>query len=204
MKKLLAILMALTLTSSLAACGSKSSDSDSSGGSSVSGSDGKSESSVKDPAELLTTVWSSYGDDEKFPVVGGTIGVEEDMVTDAPGKFSVADGAVMDTHLAFPEASADRVDDAASFIHMMNANTFTCGAFHIKDSGDVAGVSAAIKDNVMGRHWMCGFPEKLIIVTVDDYIVSAFGSGDLIDTFRDKLTAAYDSAEIFCDEPIEL
>lgn len=193
MKRILAIFLTSLLTLTLAACGGNenSADSDSS----------NDQSSVKSSLELLTTVWSSYEDDDKFPAAGGDMS-EENMTMDGPGKFGIDDTAALDTTLGFPAASAEKIDDAASLVHMMNANTFTCGAFHVKNAGDIADISTAIRDNIMQRQWMCGFPDKLVIVQVDDYIISFFGEKDIVDTFKTKLNAAYTSAETICDDPI--
>ncbi|MDE7435838.1 MAG: bacteriocin transport accessory protein [Lachnospiraceae bacterium] len=193
MKRILAIFLTSLLTLTLAACGGNenSADSDSS----------NDQSSVKSSLELLTTVWSSYEDDAKFPAAGGDMS-EENMTMDAPGKFGIDDTAALDTTLGFPAASAEKIDDAASLVHMMNANTFTCGAFHVKNAGDIADISTAIRDNIMQRQWMCGFPDKLVIVQVDDYIISFFGEKEIVDTFKTKLNAAYTSAETICDDPI--
>ena len=49
---------------------------------------------------------------------------------------------------------------------MMNANTFTAGAFHVASSSDVDSVVSDLKDNIMNRQWMCGFPDKLVILTL--------------------------------------
>lgn len=207
MKRLLAIFLAALLTLSLAACGGneKPDGSDTSKDSNISGTNkpdkDPGESSVKSPLELLTTVWNSYGEDDKFPAAGGDMS-EENMTMDAPGKFGVDDTAALDTTLGFPVASAEKIDDAASLVHMMNANTFTCGAFHVKNVGDIADISTAVKDNIMQRQWMCGFPDKLVIVKVDDYVISFFGENEIVETFKTKLTAAYTSAETLCDEPI--
>lgn len=207
MKKLAAIFLSAMLTLSFTACGSNenSTGSDLSNTQNVSGieesNNGSSQSSVKSPLELLTTVWSSYEDDYKFPVAGGDMS-EENMTMDAPGKFSIEDTVALDTTLGFPEASVENIDDAASLVHMMNANTFTCGAFHLKNTEDADNISAAIKDNIMQRQWMCGFPDKLVIIKVDDYIISFFGENEIVDTFKTKLTAVYTSAETMCDEPI--
>lgn len=192
MKKLLSIILAAMLALSLTACGGKETSNS---------EPGKEQISVTSALELLTTVWNSYADDDKFPVVGGDMS-DENMTADAPGKFAVDDADALDTFLGFPAASADQIDDAASIVHMLNANTFTCGAFHMKNESDSAAITAAIKDNIMKRQWICGFPDKLVIVKIDSYVVSFFGTTDLVDTFKTKLTAAYTSAEIICDEPI--
>lgn len=153
--------------------------------------------------DLLTAAWDKVPEDSKFPIFGGTPGDDEDNISfEGPGAFALEDPATLDTHLGFPAASADKIDGAASLIHMMNANTFTAGAYHVKDAGTISDVTAAIKDNIMSRQWMCGFPEKLVIVTVDDCIVSVFGHGEAIDAFIGGLTAAYPSAQKVCDDPI--
>lgn len=188
MKKLLLISLAVFLAISLAAC--------------VEDKPADSAPAVKSSLELLTAVWDSYTDDEKFPAAGGDMS-EENMVMDGPGTFSTADASMLDTVLGLPEASAEKIDDSASLVHMMNANSFTCGVFHVKSTGDASDLSAAIKDNLMQRQWVCGFPDKLVIMQVDSYVVSIFGTGDIVDTFKLKLTETYTSAKTLCDEHIE-
>lgn len=207
MKKLLAIFLVTLLTLSLVACGENKNSAGSNSSDDKNVSDNKetnnepNESSAQSPLELLNTVWNSYEEDDKFPAAGGDMS-EENMTMSAPGKFGIADTTTLDTTLGFPEASVEKIDEAASLVHMMNANTFTCGAFHVKNADDSDDVSTTIKDNIMQRQWMCGFPDKLVIVKVDQYIVSFFGENEIIDTFKTKLTAAYTSAEIIFEEPI--
>lgn len=207
MKKLFAIILAGMFTLSLAACAGEEKPTDSvSGNNSVVSQTSKpdnipSAGSAKSPLELLSTVWSSYSEEDKFPVGGGDMS-EENSKMGEPGKYSISDAAAVDSALGFPAASIDKIDDAASIVHMMNANTFTCGAFHAKTGGDVDAIVTALKENIMKRQWMCGFPDKLVIVTVDDYVVSIFGENGFVDTFKTKLITAYSSAKTVCDEPI--
>ena len=105
--------------------------------------------------------------------------------------------------LLLPESVQGKVDDVASLIHFMNANTFTSAVLHLKE-GTAADVAKEIETAVMGNQFMCGFPEKLIIVQIsDDYLVSAFGHGEPIDLFKSKLSEAYPEAEFLFEEPIE-
>lgn len=153
------------------------------------------------PLELLETVWNTYSDDEKFPAAGGDYS-EENQRDGAPGAFSIADTDTLEYMLGFPAAEAEKIDAAASLMHMMNMNTFTCGAFHAKSSGDLTALCAALRENILARQWMCGIPDKLVIVTVGDYIVSFFGNAELADTFAAKLAAAYPSAKTVSEDPI--
>ena len=192
MKKLVTILLSAILLLYVVSCGNDN----------KSGGESKNEYADVGAIEVLNKVWGSYKDEEKFPIIGGDTS-EDNITTDAPGKFDIGDSAALDTTLGFPAADIDKIDQAASVIHMMNANTFTCGAFHVKDAGDVDAICTSIKDNIMQRQWICGFPEKLVIATVGNNVVSSFGETEIIDGFKEKLTAAYESSEIVCDAPIE-
>lgn len=149
--------------------------------------------------EILEKVWSKYSTDEKFPAAGGS---EKHMKEDKPGKFDVSDAEALDFELGFPKAQASEIDDAALLMHMLNQNNFSCGVYHVKDSGNAEALAGKIKENILARQWMCGFPEKLVILTVGDYIVSVFGAKELTDTFTAKLSAEYSSAKQFFDVPI--
>ena len=189
MKKFLTLLLAAAMTLSLAACGSKTDDN--------SGNNSQPASAL----ELLNAVWANYSDDDKFPAAGGDFD-EANMTEDAPGNFSVEDGDALDYALSFPAADAGKLSDAASLTHMMNANTFTAGAFHVASSSDVDSVVSDLKDNIMNRQWMCGFPDKVVILTMGQFVVSVYGAEDLVDTFRDKLQNCFSSAAVVYDEPI--
>lgn len=191
MKKTIALLLAALMLCSLAACaGSKTNDNQN--------------NSAQGPAsaqELLSTVWDQYAEDSRFPIFGGAI--SEDAVSEVPAKHDISDAEALDNALGYPAASVDKIDDAASMTHLMNANTFTGAVYHVKNSGDVSAVTTALKENIQSRHWLCGVPEKLMIATVGDYIVAVFGAEELVSTFQSNLTAAYADANIAVNEAIE-
>ena len=186
MKRTLSLILALVMALSLAACGKKD--------------DGKNNADAPaDSLALLTKVWDSYTDDEKFPAAGGDY---ETSVDDAPGAFDPSNADNLNFLLTVPTEDASLIDDAASLMHMMNANTFTCGALRLTDAGKLDEAAKEIRDYIMAKQWMCGFPDKLIVVSVDNYLISCFGAEDLVNTFRDKLQAAYSGAVVITDEPI--
>ena len=193
MKKILALLLAAVMVLSLAACTDKGSEG---GATSPSGAQ---TNQPKSALEILEKVWSKYSTDEKFPATGGS---EKHMEEDKPGKFDVSDAEALDFELGFPKAQASEIDDAASLMHMLNQNNFSCGVYHVKDSGNAEALAGKIKENILARQWLCGIPEKLVILTVGDYIVSVFGTGELTDTFVAKLSAEYSSAKQLFDVPI--
>ena len=85
---------------------------------------------------------------------------------------------------------------------MMNLNTFTCGAFHVADANNVARLADDLRTTIQAKHWMCGFPDKLVIVTVGQSVLSVYGNEDLVNTFRDKLLTSYPTAAAVYDEAI--
>ena len=187
MKRTLSLILALVMALSLAACGKKD--------------DGKADNAdaPADSLALLTKVWDSYTDDEKFPAAGGDY---ENPVEDAPGAVSIADADNLNYMLTLPVEDAGKIDGAASLSHMMNANTFTCGAFHVTSKDDVETVASDLRDAIQSKQWMCGFPDKLVIFTYDQYVVSLYGDEELVNTFRDKFTATYSDSTIAYDEAI--
>ena len=198
MKKIITLLLAAVLLLTLAACGNGGKETTANGEETTASQNVES----KDPLTVLQTVWASYGDDEKFAVAGGDMS-EENSKMDEPGVFSLENKEELDATLGLSAEAAQKVDSAASLVHMMNANTFTCGAFKVKNADDVASLAGMLKDNILKRQWMCGFPDKLVVASVDDVVLAFFGKNDNIDTFKAKLTAAYASAEIISESPIE-
>ena len=192
MKKIIALALAAVLLLSFAACAKQNGENGTTTPSDAS------KGQAKSALEILEKVWSKYSTDEKFPAGGS----EKHMKEDKPGKFDVSDAEALDFELGFPKANASEIDDAASLMHMLNQNSFSCGVYHVKDSANVEALAGKIKENILARQWLCGFPEKLVILTVGDYIVSVFGARELTDTFTAKLSAEYSSAKQLFDVPI--
>lgn len=174
---MISAVLALTLVLSMTACGGKKAEA--------------TEPAVQAPAsalEVLETVWAKYGADEKFAVIGGDMG---NPVSDAPGNYNLADENISYS-LLIPADQLKNVTEAASMIHMMNANTFTCGAFRLAEGVQAADFGNAMKEAVMNNQWMCGFPETLVIQNIaDTYVVVAFGVNDAINPFMTYLNASY-------------
>ena len=154
---------------------------------------------VDDALTILNAIWNTYSDEEKFPAAGGD---SEHAVDGAPGSFDVSNADSLSYLLTFPADDVSLIDSAASLVHMMNLNTFTCGAFHVADANNVARLADDLRTTIQAKHWMCGFPDKLVIVTVGQSVLSVYGNEDLVNTFRDKLLASYSAATAVYDEAI--
>ena len=195
MKKLVALLLATAMMFTCVACGGNNGDNGDAG------NDGAAKVEITDATELLTKVWTEYtqsaSEDVQFPIGGGDA---ENMTMEAPGKYDATveggkDGLTF--QYCIPADVIDMSDDFATGLHMMMANNFSAAAYHIADKANVEKVVNDIKDKTMNNQWMCGFPEKLIIVTVnDDYVVSAFGNGQVIEAFKTAITTVYGKAAV--------
>lgn len=154
---------------------------------------------VDDALTILNAIWNTYSDEEKFPAAGGD---SEHAVDGAPGSFDASNADSLSYLLTFPADDASLIDSAASLVHMMNLNTFTCGAFHVADANNVARLADDLRTTIQAKHWMCGFPDKLVIVTVGQSVFSVYGNEELVNTFRDKLLALDTGFEAVYDEAI--
>lgn len=189
MKKLVALMLAAALAVSVTACG---------GGTNTETT--KDDTEGKKAVDILTDVYAAYEEDEKFSIAGGDY---ENMVMDAPGTVNVSDGETLDTLLGFPAGSAELLDDGASMMHMMNQNTFTAAVYHVTNADDVKAVADALKENIMNRQWMCGFPDDLVIYSVGtNYVAAAFGAEETVDSFEEHLEEVYASSVNLYDEDL--
>lgn len=153
---------------------------------------------IASAVELLNTVWGAFSEDFQFPCVGGDAA---NMNEAGPGNYAVTDTEGLMYTLHVPEALLPQITEAASMMHMMNANTFTGAAYKV--DGDIAAFTTSLKAGIASTQWMCGFPEQLMIANVGDYVVAVYGLKDVVVEFKTKLTAAYETAQVVVDEPIE-
>ena len=182
MKKLVSMLLVMTMMLSLVACGS-------------------SKKATNDaPVDVLKNVWETYAEDEKFAIIGGDA---SNMTSGEAGACDVADAEGLDASFGFPQSSAALLEDAASLVHMMNANTFTAAAYRVANASDLEMLIPDLEDNISTKQWMCGFPETLIIVQLgDNTLVSAYGAADLVETFKTKVLEAYEGAEVVVEKSL--
>ena len=149
--------------------------------------------------EVLDSIWALYGDEEKFPVMGGN---PEGGLMDMPGVWDPAMLENLTYTTQLPAEQLENVTEAATMIHMMNANTFTGAVYGLAEGVDAAAFAQAVRDAVQSAQWMCGFPETLVVAVVDGYVLAAYGLNDAMTPFQTHLTEAYADAEILFSEAI--
>lgn len=224
MKKYVVAVLGLTLALSLAGCGAdkdgnigsiESSASDviteiSSEASSVveditndsTEASGSEDASTQTPAgqggaaDVLNAVWNGFSEDGKFPAWGG---VMSDPVDGAAGNIDLADTDNLSYTLLVPEALHGSVTGGASLIHFMNANTFTGAALQISGA-DADSFIADLEDAIMNNQFMCGMPERLVIVQYEDYVIYAFGVDDIVTEFEANALANLEGAKTQVNE----
>ena len=176
-KRILCAVLAVVMVVALAACGTTSSNDDTN------------KVAIESPVALLDGVWSTFAEEEKFPVMGGDF---EAAVNDAAGDFNIADVENATATLHITEDSLKLVDKVGTITHAMNANTFSAAAYHLADAANAEALVNSLKDSIKSTQWMCGFPDTLIIYTVaEEYVVAAFGNAEAIESFKTKLATVY-------------
>lgn len=153
--------------------------------------------------DVINNVIDTYAEEEKFFAMGGDT---EAPVDGKAGLMNLANTETVNYMLHTNDDLIAQADEVASFVHGMNANSFTSGAFKLKDAATADAFITSLKDSVLATQWMCGFPEKIVIVNVNggDYVVYAIGNGELIDNFKTKLTTLYaESATVVVEEAVE-
>lgn len=200
MKKLFALILAGVMLLSFAACGGNSTPEETTAAPTEDATQAPATSEgTDDAAVLLNKVWARFAEEEKFFAMGGHFSAPVDG---AAGKFDITMVEDLDGSLGLPQENAAQIDDAASLTHAMNANTFTGAAYHLKEGTDASAFASAIESHLATRQWMCGFPETLLIVSVDGYVVTAFGANDIVANFKTKLAEEFASAQVLVEKPI--
>ena len=200
MKKYIALLLAFATLLTLAACGRKNTNSGD-----TTNTTGAPMVLPENALALMNTVWAGYGENDKFPAMGGNYDEDEsknNVVDNAPGKYDLANDGMTAT-LMVPADRLAEITDAASLMHGMMANNFTWGTYQLKDGVDAKAFGDAMYKSITEQRFLCGAPEAIFVATVgDQYVLAAFGLKDLMDVLQSKVTAAYPGAKVLYSELI--
>ena len=194
MKKIISLVLAAVMALSLVACGENKP------AETTAPVETAPAVTVESSLAVLEDIWAKYGEDEKFFVIGGNM---ESPVDGAPGNYDMAYAENLTYNLLVPADQLANVDEAATMIHAMNANTFTSGVVHLTEGTDAAAFAQVMRDAIQGNMWMCGFPETLTVAVIGgEYVLIAFGVNDAMGPFEAKLTEAYPTASVLYNEAI--
>ena len=169
MKRIIALSFAAMTLLAFAACASKGTD------------DNKQvESDYKSSLEVLDAIWEKYSDDDKFPVLGGN---RDAMVENKPGAFDLNAAADLTSMLLLPTENIAALKSAASMVHMINGNTFTAAVFETNVVPET--FSQILVNAANAKQFVCGRPEMMVTLKIDNYVIMAFGTDGLTETFKD-------------------
>lgn len=191
MKKIITLFLAAVMIFTLSGCGGRKDTPE------ESQDDG---SAYAESLDVLSEIMKVYAEDDLFSIYGGD---QENAVMDAPGKFDISKTEELEMTLGLPEELSAEIDDAASMVHMMNANTFTGAVYHLKDGTDINTFADSVKSNIMAKQWICGQPDTLIIIDAGgNYVLTAYGNAELIEVFKNNALSALDGAQVITEAPI--
>ena len=214
MKKFITLMLAAAMMLTLASCASDKNDVNETTdpettvnenvGNENEGGEEETEEKDETPATgaeaVVEKIWGAYAENDKFPCGGGD---SENMDFEGPAAFDITKTDELDGTLGLPAELAGSLESAASFMHMMNANTFTGACYEVKEGTDVAAFAETLKTNILARQWMCGIPETLVIIDIDgEFVISAFGADDIIQTLKTNTTAQYASATVVVETAV--
>ena len=211
MKKIIALVIAsimLVSALTLVSCGNKDNPNESTNGTTTEATTTteKKETPVTptyaNALDLYNKIWGTYTDDEKFPSGGGDVDHNSD---EGPGFFDIEKNKEsLKTYIHITDELLATVNnEAANLIHMMNTNTFSSAIFHLKDASTAESFAKEYEKAVQNTRWMCGFPERVVVVSVGEYVAVAFGRDDLINKFKAKCLAVDSSAKLLIDNAID-
>lgn len=148
----------------------------------------------------MEAIWNAHDEDSQFMAFGGNA---EEPVMGAPGKFNLENAEALAATLYIPEDQIGSIDDAATLLHMMNANTFTGAVLHV--TSDAKAFGDTMKDAILKTQWICGMPDHLMVANLGGgYVAVAFGEAEIMGNFEKNLTAVFAGAEILHSEDIVL
>lgn len=152
-----------------------------------------------DATEVLSTIFAAYAEESKFPVAGGD---EANMSFEGPAKYDHTLVEELGVVAKLPATQSANIEEAATGIHAMNANNFTSAAYKLVAGADAAAFAAEFKSELDNARWMCGFPEKFIVIKTGSFIVTAYGVADIMEYFKTTAPSALEGAEIILEGDI--
>ena len=203
MKKILALVLVLTMALAMAACTPANNNetteatAEATTEATTAATEGNTAASALD---LLNSIWAKFPEEGKFPVMGGDM---ENPNWEGPGSVTLpgAEGNAL-WNLNIPEEQLVNFSEAATMIHAMNTNTFAGCAVKLVEGADKATVAKAVVDAILNTRWMCGFPERVVVVSSGDCLVIAFGLEMNTTNLLTAITAVDASAEVLHNETI--
>lgn len=195
MKKIISILLVMNISFIMlvfAGCGNAKDDANDTNQSET--------PNIESAMAFYTEVWAAFDEEHKFPCVGG----DAKHSAEGPGQFLLTeDNADSFKQLLYvTDELYDMLEnDAATLQHMMNTNTFSSAVVKLKDFTKASKFAEDYKSVIQEQRWMCGFPDKVVVISVGDYVVMAYGYEDNIDNLIAACSAVEAKSKVLVDAP---
>ena len=205
MKKIIALIIAGLMVLSFAACGSEeettvADETTTEADSTVDGEEAETDVTGElDAVGVLSAIFADYAEDKSFPIGGGD---EANMNVEGPGKYDISLVEELNVVAHLPASQNGNVTEAANVMNMMNANSFSGAAYLLKEGTDASAFAADFKDELDNAQWLCGFPEKFVVIKVGDYVVTAYGLADNIEYFKTQAASALTDSSVVLEGDI--
>lgn len=194
MKKTILLVLVLAALVSLAACSGKEQKPPKPDGN---GNGSK----YTDANDLYAKLWNTFSEEERFYAIGGD---EENRTENGPGKYDISkykDDYVYRT-LVSPQLLPLIENEASTLQFMMNTNSFSSTCIKLKKNSDADTFAEGFKKTVLENEWMCGFPDRVTVVQIDEYLIAAYGIDDFMDAFKKNVQSFSSETTILVDEPV--
>lgn len=196
MKKTISVLLVLVMSIAMvtfAGCGTEQGGKDTTEAASAA-------PSIESAVAFLTDVWNAFGEENQFACAGG----DADHAVEGPGVYQLneanAESFQYLLHVT-PEQYGMLEGEAATLMHMMNGNTFTSAVAKLKEPAKASEFAESYKTAIQEQRWMCGFPDKVVVISVGDYVVMAYGHEGNIDNLVAACSAVEESSKVLVDAP---
>ena len=152
---------------------------------------------------MFAKVWDAFGEDRQFAAVGGDAANE----AETPAKFALTNEnkETFEYLLHVSDELYDMLDDdTATLQHMMNTNTFSSAFAKLKSPSKAEEFAEDYKAEIQGQHWMCGFPDKVVVISVADYVMMAYGAEECVDDLVEACSEVAPDSTVLVDAPAVL
>lgn len=200
-KKIISILLIMLMSFAMLAftgCGNAKDNTNGNGG--TNDANQSAMPAIESAVAFYTDVWAAFGEDNKFSCVGG----DAEHSTEGPGQFQLTEenaDSFKQQLLVTDELYDMLEDDAATLQHMMNTNTFSSAVARLKDPTKASEFAETYKTVIQGQQWMCGFPDKVVVISVGDYVVMAYGYEENIDNLVAACSAVEAQSTVLVNAP---
>ena len=212
LKKLIALMMAFAIVASFAACGAKNEtentpetttmpeegvaiDENIAGTLGNTGDYKPQIDSNSTALELLEPIWMGLGGEHQPAAYGGHFSEE---YSSGPATYELTYADELANVLMLPADKMDSVEDAATVVHLLNANSMTAGVVKLKEGTDVKAFADAVADRITNNQWICGFPEWMSVVQINDnFLFIAYGVYDLVAPMVENMDSSWNTKELY-------